>query len=327
MGTMTDKHDDGVDQVAQLLRLAGPREAVPPERAMRVRAAVRDEWRRHTAPRARTISIGWSLGALAAAALLLLGVRGALRDNAPAEAPAPAVAMVETVSGPLAVRVGDGLRAGSVLETGADGRAGVRTDGGASVRLDRNTRLQFVSAAALSLERGAVYIDSGSPDPGSIEVRTPFGVARDIGTRFEVSLSGTALRVRVRHGLVQLTRAGASHDATAGEELTLDEAGRLERRMVPVHGAEWAWAAALATPFELEGRSLGEFLDWICGENGWRLRFASAAVEQRAANATLHGSIQGLTPEEALAAVLPTTGVEYELANGVLTIRVSAETN
>lgn len=72
---MTDKHDEGAEQVAQLLRLAGPRDAVPPERAMRVRAAVREEWRRHTTPRARTISIGWPLGALAAAALLLLGVR------------------------------------------------------------------------------------------------------------------------------------------------------------------------------------------------------------------------------------------------------------
>ena len=53
-----------------------------------------------------------------------------------------------------------------------------------------------------------------------------------------------------------------------------------------------------------------DFLDWIAGENGWQLRFADSAVEQKSQTTILHGSIKGLTPEEALAAVLPTSGVD-----------------
>ena len=201
----------------------------------------------------------------------------------------------------------------------------LRTLRGIAVRVDRESRLHFASAAALVLERGAIYVDSGaSRDAGSLEVRTPFGIARDIGTRFEVKLTGAAVRVRVRDGLVRLTHGEASHEARPGDELTLDRSGGLARRAVPAHGADWAWAAALAKPFELEGRLLREFLDWIATENAWQLRFDDAAVERKAATARLHGSIRGLSPEEALAVVLPTVGVEYRLADGTLTIRLTS---
>ena len=175
------------------------------------------------------------------------------------------------------------------------------------------------------LERGAIYVDSGpGRDAGFLEVRTPFGIARDIGTRFEVKLTGAAVRVRVRDGLVRLTRGAASHEARPGDVLTLDRSGGLARRAVPAYGADWAWAAALAKPFELEGRLLREFLDWIATENAWQLRFDDAAVERKAAIARLSGSIRGLSSEEALAVVLPTVGVEYRLADGTLTIRLTS---
>jgi ferric-dicitrate binding protein FerR (iron transport regulator) len=147
---------------------------------------------------------------------------------------------------------------------------------------------------------------------------------RDIGTRFEVRFNGSALRVRVRDGVVRLSQTRQSHDAQPGDELTLDGSGAIVRRTVPVHGADWAWAMALARPFDLEGRSLRDFLDWIAGENGWQLRFADAAVDKKSLTTILHGSIQGLTPDEALAAVLPTSGVEHRLENGVLLIKLGA---
>ena len=67
------------------------------------------------------------------------------------------------------------------------------------------------------------------------------------------------------------------------------------------------------------------FCDWITRENGWQLRFADSAVEEKSRTTILHGSIKGLTPGEALAAVLPTSGVEHQLEKGVLLIRLAAE--
>ena len=326
------------DRIGPLLRLAGPRETVPDDRMRRVRAAVHAEFRQQARTRSRRVTVGWSLGALAAAALVLLVVRLPVRDDSARPIGQSAVATIEAVTGavhlvsssergglePRLLQIGDRVGVGEVVETTSGGLASLRLSGGASVRVDRGTQLHLVSDTALVLGLGAIYVDSGDGRAGSLEVRTALGVARDIGTRFEVRLTGSALRVRVRDGLVRVSQHQQSHDAHPGDELTLDAKGSVVRRPVAVFGVEWAWALALAQPFELEGRTLGAFLDWIARENGWQLRFADAAVEQKSQTTILHGSILGLSPSEALAAVLPTSGVEHTLDNGVLLIHLSA---
>lgn len=220
-------------------------------------------------------------------------------------------------------QIGDRIQEGDGVDTTTGGQAALRLALGASVRIDRGTRLRLISGSSIFLDEGAIYVESGeSSGARSLEIRTTLGLVRDIGTRFEVRLNRSALRVRVRDGVVQLSQSGRSHDARPGDELTLDGSGAILRRTIPVHGADWAWVAALARPFDLEGRSLRDFLDWIAGENGWQVRFADAAVEEKSLTTTLHGSIQGLTPEEALSAVLPTSGVAYHLENGVLLVRL-----
>ena len=321
----------GADQIGPLLRLAGPREAVPADRMRRVKAAVHAEWRQQSRARSRRVIIGWSVGALAAAALLLIGVRLGVREDT--VAPARTVATIEAVSGaagvtlasegaePTPLQAGAGIREGDGVDTTRGGRAALRLAGGASLRVDQGTRFRLTSGSEITLEEGSIYIDSGKDlgDP-ALEVRTAVGVVRDVGTRFEVRFNGSDLRVRVRDGLVRLSQSRLSHEAKPGEELTLDGNGRIERRVVPVHGADWAWAAALAPPFDLEGRSLRDFVDWIAGENGWQVHFADAAVERKSRTTTLHGSIKDLTPEEALSAVLPASGVGHRLETGVLWI-------
>lgn len=323
----------GAEQIGPLLRLAGPREPVPADRMRRVKAAVHAEWRQQSRARSRRVIAGWSAGAFAAAALLLFGVRLAVRDDTVAPGPAQTVATIEAVSGaagvtfasggaaPTLLQPGLGIREGDGVDTTRGGRAALRLAGGVSLRVDRGTRLQLTSGSAITLEEGSIYIDSGKNlADNALEIRTAVGVVRDVGTRFEVRFKGSDLRVRVRDGLVRLSQSRQSHEAKPGEELTLDGNGRIERRVVPVHGADWAWAAALAPPFDLEGRSLRDFVDWIAGENGWQVHFADAAVERKSRTTTLHGSIKDLTPEEALSAVLPASGVDHRLENGVLWI-------
>lgn len=332
-----DDHIGG-DHIGPLLRLAGPREAVPADRMRRVKAAVHTEWRQQTRARSRRITVSWSLGAFATAALILVGVRLAVRDNPPVESPRYDLATVETLNGavrlvsasergaagPTLFQIGDRIREGDVVDTTGGSLAGLRLSSGTSVRVDRGTRLRWLSDTTLVLDKGAIYVDSGGGHGArSLEVHTAVGVARDIGTRFEVRFSGSALRVRVRDGLVRLSQSRQSHEAKPGDELTLDGNGSVVRRAVPVYGADWAWAVALARPFDIEGQSLRSFLDWITGENGWQLQFANTDIEQKSLTTTLHGSIQGLTPDEALAAVLPTVGVEHRLEDGVLLIRLS----
>ena len=203
MGAMSEhRARRGDDHIGRLLRLAGPREAVPADRLRRVKAAAHAEWRQQTRARSRKIAIGWSLGALAAAALVLVGVRLARRDDGRVESPRHELATIDALSGavrllssseraaePTLFQIGDRIQAGDGVDTTSGGLAALRLAGGASVRVDRGTRLRLLSDDTLALDEGTIYVDSGdSRGARSLEVRTAVGIARDIGTRFEVRL-------------------------------------------------------------------------------------------------------------------------------------------
>ena len=330
---------DPGDDLAPLLRLAGPREPVPADRLRRMEGAVRAEWRQQVRARARRRTMVWTCGAVAAVLALVavrVGVPGGVatpdvpRELATIERLLGAVRPIArtSASGPALSRIGDRVRAGDGVDTTSGGQATLRLARGASVRIDRGSRLRLLTDSSLMLDRGAIYIESASGAAGGpLEVQTAIGSVSDIGTRFEVRLVGEALRVRVRDGRVRLVQSRESHEAGAGDELTLEGSGRVARRRLPTFGPEWAWITALPEPFALEGRSLFDFLDWIAAGNGWHLRFADAGAEQKARTTTLHGSIEGLTPEEALDAVLPASGVVHDLQTGVLRISLPGPTD
>ena len=215
------------DAVARLLQAAAPRPAVPVERAARVRAAVRERWTQKVLWRRRRKGALWGLAALATAATVLFGLRIEYWNSSNVVI-GPPTGIVESMSGTvrrvesgsrLRVRVGDTVPVGSWLETEGRGRISVRLVSGVSLRMDVETRLSLDSPSAVRLDRGAVYVDTGAGHEGgrALEIRTELGVARDVGTQFEVRLRDQGLLVRVREGMVQLSREGNIHDATAGE--------------------------------------------------------------------------------------------------------------
>jgi|GEM_PF-665336 len=234
--------------------------------------------------------------------------------------------------GSLALRLGPAPKPGSVSEDGP------------SLRLDAGSRARIVSASVIELREGALYVDTG-PAPGdeagtggesehrpAVEIRTPFGVATDIGTRFEVRLLGgdagpDALRVRVREGEVLVEQSGISESAGLGEELTLHADGTLDRSPIDTWGAEWEWVQQTAPPFDIEGRTLRELLGWVARETGWRIRYGDPELAQRADTIVLHGSMGGVTPDQAPDVVLPGAGLSARTVDGTLVVapRVTTE--
>ena len=321
------------DAVARLLKAAAPRPAVPVERATRVRAAVHERWNQKVLWRRRRKGALWGLVALATAATVLFGLRIEYWNSSNVVI-GPPTGIVESMSGTvrrvesgsrLRVRVGDTIPVGSWLETEGRGRISVRLVSGVSLRMDVETRLSLDSPSAVRLDRGAVYVDTGAGHEGgrALEIRTELGVARDVGTQFEVRLRDEGLLVRVREGMVQLSREGNIHDATAGNEVKMNATGAIERRALLPHGKEWDWIADLAPPFTLDGASLEEFLDWVTREHGFRLRFDDQALADAASTILLEGPALHMTPERALRQVLPTCGLSHRIEDGTLWIQDS----
>ncbi len=312
------------ETLGRLFNIAGPRQAAPASVVAEVKRATYPAWqakvRAVRTRRRRT----WVLAA--AASLVIAGALWRLAPLTLPDAEPVRVATVEVTAGAVtagaaSVTIGARLDAGNTLETGPRSHATLRLAGGASARLDAGTVLRLEAADALELERGAVYLDTGR-DPGgaSLAVSTRYGVARDVGTQFEVRLLEDALKIQVREGTVEIDVGEATHEADAGSALTVAGGGAVTREDVAAYGPSWGWILRTSPPFELEGQTLGEFLRWVSRETGWRTRFADLALEREVTDTVAHGSIAGVRPDHAPDLVLPGYGLRYRLEDGTLVI-------
>ena len=321
---------DRDDEAELLLRAAGPRVEVPP-----------DTGGARPSAGAGALAVGGATASPASAVAHARGLRRRGRPHPPGDAvdsarsarapPAAPVAVVERIDGvvrgggveadgarPRTLDVDGVVRAGEAVATVASSRAALRLDGGVSLRLDTGSEAVLHSATVIELLDGAVYVDSGDELAG-VEIRTPWGTARDIGTQFEVKLSRASLRLRVRSGLVELWRGDEPIAARPGTELTVTDAGTVSAPVSPV-GAAWEWVVDVAPAFEIDGRPLASFLGWASGELGRTVRYADPALATEARSTVLHGSIAGLALADALSVTLTTSGLDHRLEDETLLV-------
>jgi ferric-dicitrate binding protein FerR (iron transport regulator) len=315
------KEEPESDTVERFLRSAGPRPAVDAQRARRVRDTVHEAWRHSTHQRARVRR--WALGGagLAAAAGIVVAISFLRHDTTrPSIAmPPPAGRLTATTGGlrtiggsaPIA-RVGDTVAIGAGVETAVGALATFALSGGGEARINEATAVRFTGLREISVERGTLYLDSGPPG-ASLVIRTPVGLVRDVGTRFEVALKDGAWRVRVRDGLVRYDRGSVQRQAGAGVELIVENDGRVVEQPSPTYGADWAWVVRAAPAVTVEGQRLQAFLDWAARESGRRIEIPDDRLRRTTAGIILHGSIAGMSVEEALDVILPTCGLTYRI--------------
>ena len=161
-----------------------------------------------------------------------------------------------------------------------------------------------------------VYVDTGGA--AGLEIRTPVGTARDIGTQFEVRLVAQRLRLRVRTGAVELRNRSRTVTGHAGTEI-LFSAAEAESRPFAPHGPEWQWMAEVSPPIDIEGLPLSTYLDRLAREQGWSVQHADSSLARDARGIILHGSVAGLAPEDALDVAIGTSGY-VRLENGRLVV-------
>lgn len=322
-------------EIRDLLRGAGPRPVVAVEDLTEIRSAAREGWQemvrmereRKRFRRRRNVM------ALAASLVLAVAVGWWLKPRFGPVA-GDLVATVEKVRGQVVaggfdLSPGFEVLEGSVVETAAteSSRVALRLADGQSVRLDVGTRVRLGSGSRIELEQGALYVDTANSLPGvGVEISTPYGRVRDIGTQFEVRMgdAGAArLMVRVREGEVALERGVKAHSAKAGEQLTLLtlQGDAIVRAAIKPTAASWSWAVDIAPSMDTDGATISSYLEWVSREMGLHLRYSEQSLVELAEANLILGGIEGMTLKESLDVVLSGSDLGYQFENGSLLIK------
>lgn len=306
--------------------------ALSAEALARIRRATEAEWRAQVggSPRRRWIP----RAAAAAAALLALAVawqfwmRGAdVREPLArlARTEGSGVMELHALWRDTAVGVGSVLRSGGAFE--ARGGSLLALRGGGNVRLAPDSKFEVISANAVRLERGEMYVDipRGAHTDASFVAFTSAGEFRHVGTQFAIAVVEGATRLRVREGRVQWRAPDGDSTVPAGTEVLIDRDRHVTRTMVESAGPHWSWTETMAPDVNIENRPLGEFLDWVARETGRKLVIADEAARQQVVTIRTHGSVRGLPPMQALEAVMASTSLRFELSAGVIRVSFAGE--
>lgn len=317
----TDQTSAADEDIARLLRAAGPRERLP--------ADMRQRWDRHfraeLAPVTRRRAGHRRQVILGLCAALLVAAGTLLTYRLPPATPAVDI-RVSHSSGATrgllpggsetTLRAGQRLTSGSMVSTGDDGHLAL-TYGSHELRLNRRTRLRFADGR-IALEAGEIYAsDREAQGPRHpLRIATRHGTVRDVGTQFTVAVFPDQTVTTVRRGAVLIDTGRGELRAEAGPDgasrLTIDRDRQVHSESVAPGGSEWRWIYRAGAGFELDGRTAYEFLAWSVGESGLRLEFASPGAEIYARTTRLHGDISTLDPEQAVAPVLASTDLVAE---------------
>ena len=316
-----------MDNIGQLIKLAGARETVPAERFERVRQNVQVHWQDVLVKKRTEKHMGHlSVIAIAAGLILVAGVSIMLWNSRHLPGVSP-LATVDRILGGVQIqdepaRNASIINAGTRVITGEDGRIALRMSGGQSLRIDTSSQVVVHTPNHITLQSGAIYIDTALAAAGEpVFVSTPLGTARDIGTQFQVRLTGMLLVVGVRQGLVEVSQDGNPDlSVNKGYYIELSSSGESRQHPLQADAPDWAWVETISPEFDIEGATLAQYLQWYANESGVDLVWADAESESLARAALLSGSIAGTSLGEGLLLVKQLAPFEYQLTNETLLV-------
>jgi len=315
-----------------LLSKASPRPVPEPADTAAAREAVRREWHvvsgKHRY-RKRVLRF-------AAAATVVIGL-GLMFNSIRVTEPEPArVASIQKSFGSIYV-LGDqseltradnlaAIHEGQVIVTGDAAGIALAWANGGSVRLDKNTEVEFRDDTTVYLRSGQIYFDSMPSElfaeviagsKNALVIETDYGVVTHTGTQFMTRVDGEELRVSVREGRVDIAGKYYPHTLERGEQILFSGRQRPVVLSIPEYGAAWDWVGQTSPPVDVDGQSVHVFLDWVGRELGMNIAYGSDEVEQIARQAILEGQV-GSEPKEALRLRMMTAALDWRFEEGVI---------
>jgi hypothetical protein len=325
--------DQKEDLLMTLVSSANARESAPAQTKDRIKHQVKVHWKNNINQRKQRRR--WLVcGSFATAMSLLLVVLfsdSVLHTSSPANFVYLENSQGQVKTNPIVIQTGstdsvdNGSRelvGGTVIETLEDGYATLTMTTGANLRIGHNTQLVIDDYNQFTLKFGRVYFDSGSDNltRTSISISTHHGIIQNIGTQFEVVTNQDKIQVSVREGLVHINSDIGKSVLPKGLQITRQTGLGDITKQITAHDPMWNWVNNLSPHFDLEGKSMHQFLVWIAREHGLTLSFKDTRTERLSTVIMLHGDIKDLTLEQTLSSVLLTTELRYMVDDNQLKV-------
>ena len=312
--TGKDHSFDSDKAVEELLGKATPRPVPPEAEARLIRKAVNDEWQKVV--RVKRSSRRMMTFAMAASVLLAVFLSlNYLRTSGVEDMQVATICksfgsfyVYGANSQQLAGNQITSVVAGETLRTGNESGLCLEWGVDASLRIDENTTIQFVSADSIYLRSGRIYFDStpvlsatnsGLESKSPLKIETNHGVVTHVGTQYMTFTDSNRLVVSVRDGQVDVESSGAVRSALSGQQLTVSGGSRPSLANFKVWGDAWHWVEQTSPVVMLEKHHVNVFLDWVGQETGLTIDYESDRVEQYAKEEVLNGPVN-TAPREAL---------------------------
>lgn len=322
---------DTDEAVEALLGRAAPRPVPPKPERDAVRDAVHAEWIELTGSRRRKrnfVSLAMAASVLVVAFISL----NMLQTSGIEEVQ---VASIDKRFGSIYV-LGDNAEllegnrlssvvTGQTLITDNDSGLALAWSAGGSLRIDENTRVEFVSDERIYLRSGRIYFDSAPAltsrsisGPGAaLTVVTDVGEVFHVGTQYMTQFDDANLTVSVREGEVRVEGAGLPATATRGQQLAISGGGARNLFAIPPHGTAWEWIEQTSPAANMDGRSVDEFLGWISQETGLDIEYETQTAERYAQQELLNGTID-TGPRQALQIWMLGVDLGWRIEDGVI---------
>lgn len=319
--------------VEEILRRAPPRPTPSTEHVTLARNAIRSEWqavtgRRRTQRRLAALAVAASVIIVVAIGVAVLRVPSALPVQvAEIDRTIGTIYLLEERSRLQETQNLKELNAGQTLVTGRDSGVAISWSGGGALRIDESSRVEFVSVDEILLHSGRVYFDAESRLQAGItqnsvvpfSIRTSVGTVSHAGTQYMTDIDDDTLTVSVREGLVTIVGKLVDATAIAGQQVVLSGTKRPAYTNIGTHGDAWSWVEKMAPAFDLNQRSAHDFIRWAGRETGLEVHYTSEALEQRARDTQMIGTIDS-APRSALRTLLQTTDLQARIENGQIII-------
>ena len=321
--------------LAQIIKLAGERPEIPLSVESRVHHRVQQEWQKSVAsPNSDKVYeevhktwrrgniIRWLLPAGVAATAVIATIFMSQPGPVPLRVAATISQVVESGQRSSRYVEGASIHTGDVISTGPDEGLSLLLARNESLRIDENTQVRVDAADRFTLIGGRIYADTGQfvYRSGGLKIDTQFGVVTDVGTQFSVAATDQSLDVAVREGRVDVQTESEIHAARMGERLVLESGKGALVTELATHDDYWDWIVGLTPTFDMTNKSLLDFLKWAARETGRELMFESDESRMFAMRTDVNGSVAGLTPDQALAAILATTTVKARIESDKIII-------